>query len=618
MNKFSKSLFNFKYFSNKNIKLNNISKKENNNKKEYNNNNMNFFWTTLFFSTTIYSSYYLYKTSANTRSFEKISIHDLKKKNNLELIKVIDEEVILAKVENENKYYQVKIPNWDYADKNLQADVPVYFEKSIRWENLFTSLLSLGFIGAILFSMRRNMGNLRSIMDIDKSTKVMTHIETRFKDIIGQKNAKKSVEEFVDILKNREKYNKMGVNVPKGALLSGPPGTGKTLMAKAIAGECGLPFVNMVGSDFNAMFVGVGSSKIRNLYEIAKEAANEHGGCIIFIDEIDAIGQKRNSVNTFGGNSERENTLNQLLTEMDGFDTHKNVITFAATNRPELLDPALLRPGRFDRKILIDLPTLKDRKSLFEFYLNKLTLNKEIIDNISELSSKLTPGFSGADIANVVNESGIISVRNKKETVEEVHVKDAIDYVMMGSEKDIKLSENEKNIVAYHEAGHAFLSSYFKNVENPVKVSIIPREKGMLGFSQSEVSDEFLYTKTKMEELVMVLMGGRICEEIFCSNITNGASNDIEKASQIAESYVKKFGFSEYNKFLNYNNENPYKNEISNYLCDIGDKSVIDFLNYKYDEAKKIISSNKDKIEEIKKLLIENETIYYDDFKNLI
>ena len=248
----------------------------------------------------------------------------------------------------------------------------------------------------------------------------------------------------------------------------------------------------MVGSDFNAMFVGVGSSKVNSLYNTAKEAAKIHGGCIVFIDEIDAIGQKRSSVNTFGGNSERENTLNQLLTEMDGFDSHENVITFAATNRPELLDPALLRAGRFDRKISVDLPTIKDREDLFSYYFNKLTLDKSIINGMSILSSKLTPGFSGADIANIVNESGIIAVRKQKQIVQEEDIKDAIDYVMMGNEKDNILTDKEKNIVAYHEAGHAYLSCVLENVENPVKVSIIPREKGMLGFSQSEVSVENL------------------------------------------------------------------------------------------------------------------------------
>ena len=371
-------------------------------------------------------------------------------------------------------------------------------------------------------------------------------------------------------------------------------------------------------NDFNAMFVGVGSSKIRSLYDSAKTAASEHGGCIVFIDEIDAIGQKRNSASTFGGNSERENTLNQLLTEMDGFDSNENVITFAATNRPELLDPALLRPGRFDRKISMELPTIKDRVDLFNFYLSKLSLKDNIISKISTLSSKLTPGFSGADIANVVNESGIIAVRKKKKSVGENDIKEAIDYVIMGSEKDSILSDKEKLIVAYHESGHALLSYILPTVENPVKVSIIPREKGMLGFSQSEVSDENLYSKKKMEELIMVLMGGRICEDFFCNDITNGASNDIEKATEIAKNYVKKFGFSSSNKFMNYNDDNPYKNETSNFLCDDADREVRDLLNLKYEDTQFLINENKNKIEKIKDILLENETIYYKDIEKVI
>lgn len=562
-------------------------------------------------------TYSLLQRLNNKVHIENISIQELKKKNDYNRIDIIDDNVVLAK-KNDTEYYRVNIPEWKYFEKNVDTDVPIYFEKGIHWEKYIGPLISLGIFGIILMSFKRNMSGFKGIMDIDKSIEIMNHVKTKFKDVVGQKNAKRCTEEFVDILKNREKYTKLGVNVPKGALLSGPPGTGKTLIAKAIAGESNLPFINMVGSDFNAMFVGVGSSKVSSLYNAAKQAAEEHGGCIVFIDEIDAIGQKRSSVNTFGGNSERENTLNQLLTEMDGFDSHENVVTFAATNRPELLDPALLRAGRFDRKITVDLPTIKDRVQLFDYYLNKLTLDKSIITTISELSSKLTPGFSGADIANVVNESGIIAVRKEKTTVEEEDIKDAIDYVMMGSEKDNILTDSEKNIVAYHEAGHAFLSCILKSVENPVKVSIIPREKGMLGFSQSEVSVENLYSKSKMEELICVLMGGRICEEIFCNDVTNGASNDIEKATQIAKDYVKKYGFSSSNRFMNFNDENPYKREISNYLIDNADKETRELLNEKYEETKKILNNNMEKIETIKTKLLEKETIYYDDLKNII
>jgi len=501
----------------------------------------------LILGTTLFSSILLYKNLNNQKKkITKISIKELREleNRNFEKVDIFDDKIVLIKKSHTDEYYQLNVPNGEYFEKHIQTDAPIYFNNTINWSSIIGPVISLGIFGTVIYMMTRNVGGLKNIMEVNKPLDMINKVEVKFKDVIGQKNARRSVQEFVDIIKNKEKYQELGVTVPKGALLSGPPGTGKTLIAKAIAGESELPFVNMTGSDFNAMFVGVGSAKIKNLYNMAKKAAEEHGGCIVFIDEIDAIGQKRSSANTFGGNSERENTLNQLLTEMDGFDSNRNVITFAATNRPELLDPALLRPGRFDRKITVDLPTLNDRKELFNYYLDKLKIDKSIIPPISQMSSRLTPGFSGADIANVVNEAGIISVRKKNSMIKEQDIKDAIDYVILGDEKEDILLEKEKNIVAYHEAGHAYLSYILPLVENPLKVSIIPREKGMLGFSQSEMSDENLTSKKKMEQYLNVLMAGRAAEEIFFEDITNGASNDIEKATQIAKQYVKIYGFS--------------------------------------------------------------------------
>ncbi len=567
---------------------------------------------------TIFSVFLLLNNSNNKIKLENISLNELKEKDDIEKINIIDNNVVIIKRSFDNGYYRITIPNSEYFDKHFQTDKPIYFDQSVNWLSIIPPLISLGILGTIIFMMSRNMNGFKGIIDLNKSAEVIENINIKFKDVIGQKNARRSVEEFVDIIKNKDKYLSLGVTVPKGALLSGPPGTGKTLIAKAIAGESNLPFINMTGSDFNAMFVGVGSAKIKSLYNSAKEAAEKNGGCIVFIDEIDAIGQKRSSANTFGGNSERENTLNQLLTEMDGFDSNKNVITFAATNRPELLDPALLRPGRFDRKILVDLPTRKDRSDLFNYYLQKLNLDKSLISNISELSSNLTPGFSGADIANVVNEAGIIAVRNKKNIVEEIDIKNAIDYVMMGNEKDDKLLEKEEHIVSFHEAGHAYLSYILPDVENPVKVSIIPREKGMLGFSQSEVSIENLISKNKIEQYINVLMAGRICEDIFCNDITNGASNDMEKATELANKYIKLYGFSDNNKFMSQTDNNLYKNDNSNFIRDESDKEVINFLNFKYEETYIMIYSNKENIKSIKDLLFNKKTIYFDDLKSSI
>jgi ATP-dependent metalloprotease FtsH len=567
---------------------------------------------------TIFSVFLLFNNSNNKIKLENISLNELKEKDDIEKINIIDNNVVIIKRSFDNGYYRISIPNSEYFDKHFQTDKPIYFDQSVNWLSIIPPLISLGILGTIIFMMSRNVNGFKGIIDLNKSAEVIENINIKFKDVIGQKNARRSVEEFVDIIKNKDKYLSLGVTVPKGALLSGPPGTGKTLIAKAIAGESNLPFINMTGSDFNAMFVGVGSAKIKSLYNSAKEAAEKNGGCIVFIDEIDAIGQKRSSANTFGGNSERENTLNQLLTEMDGFDSNKNVITFAATNRPELLDPALLRPGRFDRKILVDLPTRKDRRDLFNYYLQKLNLDKNLISNISELSSNLTPGFSGADIANVVNEAGIIAVRNKKNIVEEIDIKNAIDYVMMGNEKDDKLLEKEEHIVSFHEAGHAYLSYILPDVENPVKVSIIPREKGMLGFSQSEVSIENLISKNKIEQYINVLMAGRICEDVFCNDITNGASNDMEKATELANKYIKLYGFSDNNKFMSQTDNNLYKNDTSNFIRDESDKEVINFLNFKYEETYIMIYSNKENIKSIKDLLFNKKTIYFDDLKSSI
>ena len=458
-----------------------------------------------------------------------MSIQEFKTKDDYSDIHIINKNTLLAKKVDDNHYYKVNIPNEAYFEKHIQTDKPVYFEDQTSLFDYVGTALTIGLLVAISISAFRNVNGFKQIMEVNKNFDIQ-HVETTFKDIIGQNNAKRAISELVDILKHKEKYRALGVSVPRGALLSGPPEL-ENIIGKAVAGECNLPFVNMCGSDFHAMFVGVGSAKVRSLYESARQAADKHGGCIIFIDEVDAIGQKRNVSNTItGGHNERENTLNQLLTEMDGFDANVNVLTIAATNRPEMLDNALLRPGRFDRKITVSLPTIRERKELFEFYYNKLNMDKEIIIKLSDISSKLTPGFSGADVANVANESGIISVRRKKTVVEETEVKDAIDYVMMGDQKEELLESREKEIVAYHEAGHAFLSYTLEHVENPIKVSIIPREKGMLGFSQSEVTPEYLTTKQKMEEQIMVCMGGRAAEQVFCSDVTNGASNDIEKA----------------------------------------------------------------------------------------
>jgi cell division protease FtsH len=448
----------------------------------------------------------------------------------------------------------------------------------------------------------------------------MDNIKIKFSDIIGQNNAVNLIKEYLDIVKNFQKYKDIGAKIPKGALLHGPPGTGKTLLAKALAGESNLPFVSLSGSDLNAMFVGLGALKVKNLFEEARKKAEINKGCIVFIDEIDAIGQKRGT-NGMNVNTERENTLNQLLTEMDGFEESKNIIILGATNRYEMLDPALLRPGRFDRKILVDLPNLSERRDLFKFYFNKLKtdIKDEELSNIIETSCKLTPGFSGADISNICNESAIISIRENNNTISENNIKKAIDYVMLGSEKENILSDKEKEIVAYHEAGHALISHILENTPNPIKVSITPREKGMLGFSQSEYPEQVLISKQNIEDQICVLMAGRICENIFINDITNGASNDIEKASELINKYLKLFCMSEENKFYKIKEkENSFNNEIGFKIKDDTDSKSIEILNQLYKKTENLILNNIDKIEKIKESLIEKETIYKNEIDEII
>ncbi len=563
-----------------------------------------------------YSIYYFLQK--NTRKYENITINEIN--DDIEYIRIVNDKFLIAKKKYSDVLYRMNIPNYRYLEKkNIDDNIPVHFENTEQNDRLLGSFISLSITGLFIYLIFRRSNNLPNFLNIIKPPEVNYSSKTKFKDIVGQKNAKNSIMEYVDILKNRNKYTKLGVKVPKGALLSGPPGTGKTLLAKAVAGEAGLPFLTLCASEFNAMFVGMGGMKVKALYSEARKLAEISGGCIIFIDEIDAIGQKRSSINNgLSGNSERETTLNQLLTEMDGFENSENIITFAATNRSEILDDAIIRSGRLDRKIILSLPNLLDRKKIFSHYLSELNINSNLIEDISSLACALTPGLSPADIANIVNESGIIAVRKNKEEIEMNDVKEAIDYVLMGNISDTNINFNEKETIAYHEAGHAFMSYVLSSVPNPLKVTIIPREKGMLGYSQSEYIEQNLITKKQMEENLMVCMGGKVSEEIFCNTVSNGSYNDIEKATEISKKYIECFGFDASNKFMNVSNVNLYKNDLSEYIKNNNDRKIINLLNTKYDETYDIINNNKNKIIKIKDLLLRNETIYFDEIKNLV
>jgi AFG3 family protein len=389
---------------------------------------------------------------------------------------------------------------------------------------------------------------------------VETKINIKFKHVAGHAQAKKEIIEFVDFLKKPEKYHKLGAKIPRGALLVGPPGTGKTLLAKAVAGEAAVPFFAISGSDFVEMYVGVGASRVRDLFKKAKEKAPS----IIFIDEIDAVGKKRGGGKFTGGNDERENTLNQLLVEMDGFGTESSVIILAATNRADTLDPALMRPGRFDRQVEISLPDRKDREDILKIYLKKVKIDlSKSVDEYALRLSTLTPGFSGADISNLVNEAAIISARENKEFVTSESFEKAADRIIAGLETRRLLSEQERKTVAYHEAGHA-VAGWFLEHSNPlVKLTIVPRSKGSLGFAQFVPDDLQLRSKEHLLDLICGLLGGRVAEEIFFNRITTGASNDLQQATRIANSMVTIYGMSSLGLMAYNMNEEGYDKPYS-------------------------------------------------------
>ena len=447
--------------------------------------------------------------------------------------------------------------------------------------------------------------------EINQIHNINYKVSTKLDDVAGLESNKRDILEVIDFFKNKDKYLQIGSKMPKGILFYGPSGTGKTLLAKAIAGECGISFIYMSGSEFNQLYIGVGSSRVRNLFENAKK----NSPCIIFIDEIDALGRKRSS-NGVSNDSEKENTLNQFLVELDGFKENTNIITIGATNRIDMLDEALLRPGRFDRKVRFDLPEIKDREKIFNLYLKKM----KIRGNLREMKiyfSKMTIGLTSADISNICNEAGILAVRNKEEYIDRKNIEEAIDIIMLGKEKkDFILKEKEREIVAYHEAGHTIISYILENASNPIRVSIIPRGKAALGFSQSEIPDNKLMTQNQILDQICVLLGGRVAEEIFFpDSITTGASDDIEKLTNFAYNYVTTFGMDENlpNFYLN-KNYNNYSEKIKE-LVDI---SVQEIINKSYLKVKNIITTHKKIIEVLARELLEKETLEGRELQDLI
>ena len=486
-------------------------------------------------------------------------------------------------------------------------------------EVLVTVILPLGLTALLLFYIMKKMTKGSGMMGIGKSNaKMYMEKETgvTFQDVAGEDEAKESLQEVVDFLHNPGKYSGIGAKLPKGALLVGPPGTGKTLLAKAVAGEAKVPFFSLSGSAFVEMYVGVGASRVRDLFKQAQQMAP----CIVFIDEIDAIGKTRDTA--MGGNDEREQTLNQLLAEMDGFDTNKGLLILAATNRPEILDPALLRPGRFDRRIIVDKPDLKGRIDILKVHAKDVRMD----DSVDlEAIALATSGAVGSDLANMINEAAINAVKHGRQVVSQKDLFEAVEVVLVGKEKkDRIMSKEERRIVSYHEVGHALVTALQKNTEPVQKITIVPRTMGALGYvMQTPEEEKFLNTKKELEAMIVVALGGRAAEELVFDTVTTGAANDIEQATKIARAMITQYGMSERFGLMGLESiQNRYLDGRAVLNCGDAtageiDEEVMKMLKSAYAEAKKLLGENREALDKIAAFLIEKETITGKEFMKI-
>lgn len=534
--------------------------------------------------------------------------------------------------ENKGPHYKLdNIGNDEIFQNKLEAaktegKLKEYDLKSkSNWGDIFISFLPLIIIiGVWIFIMRRMSGGAGGgggqLFNIGKSKAKLfdekVDIKTTFKDVAGLEGAKEEIQEIVEFLKNPEKYTNLGGKIPKGALLVGPPGTGKTLLAKAVAGEAKVPFFSLSGSDFVEMFVGVGASRVRDLFKQAKEKSP----AIIFIDEIDAVGRARGKNNMSGSNDERENTLNQLLTEMDGFGTNTNVIVLAATNRADVLDKALMRAGRFDRQIYVDLPDIRERKEIFEVHLKPL---KKVADELdTEFLAKQTPGFSGADIANVCNEAALIAARNNKTAVDRQDFLDAVDRIVGGLEKKNKIiSKDEKRAIAVHEAGHATVSWMLEHAAPLVKVTIVPRGQS-LGAAWYLPEERSIVRPDQMLDEMCATMGGRAAEKVVFNTISTGALSDLEKVNKTARAMITIYGLNDKMGNITYydssgQNEYNFSKPYSEQTAQVIDKEIKDLIENQYNRAIEILTHHKDKLLELAEILIEKEVIFKDDLEKI-
>lgn len=536
-----------------------------------------------------------------------------------------------GKDNKEQVYKTGRISDLQEVDRLHKADVVFSEEIPTRMNPLVSLLLTwvfpfvlMWFLGSWLMrKMMKNMGGGAGAgaMTFGKSNaKIYVNSSTgiKFSDVAGEDEAKELLSEIVDYLHNPEKYKEIGASMPKGALLVGPPGTGKTLLAKAVAGEASVPFFSISGSEFVEMFVGMGAAKVRDLFK----QANEKAPCIVFIDEIDTIGKKRDG-SAMGGNDEREQTLNQLLTEMDGFDGSKGVVILAATNRPDSLDAALLRPGRFDRRIPVELPDLKGREEILKVHARKIKIADNV--NFHEIA-KAASGASGAELANIVNEAALRAVRDRRKFATQADMEESIEVVIAGYQKKSRvLSEKEKLIVSYHEVGHALVAALQTNSAPVHKITIIPRTSGALGYTmQVDEGEHFLMSKEELENKIATFTGGRAAEELIFHSVTTGASNDIEQATKIARGMISRFGMSEeFDMVAMESMSNQYLGGDSSLACSFEtqtliDKKVVELVKKQHDKAHKILEDNIAKLHELAKYLYENETITGEEFMRIL
>ena len=544
-------------------------------------------------------------------------------------IKEQSNTIVFTDKEEKTIYQTAMVDDPDLTDRLYQAGVSFYGEEIKQTSPIISFLMTwilplliFGVIGELLARqlMKKAGGKNAMSFGMGKSSAkiyVKSSDGIKFSDVAGEDEAKENLTEIVDYLHNPDKYKKIGASMPKGLLLVGPPGTGKTMLAKAVAGEANVPFFSMSGSEFVEMFVGMGASKVRDLFQQAKEKAP----CIVFIDEIDAIGKKRDG--QIGGNDEREQTLNQLLTEMDGFEGNTGVIILAATNRPETLDPALLRPGRFDRRVPVELPDLKGREEIIRVHAKKIRVGDNV--DYSKIA-RMASGASGAELANIVNEAALRAVRDNREYATQEDLEESIEVVIAGyQKKNAILTDKEKRIVAYHEVGHALVAAKQTNSAPVQKITIVPRTSGALGYTmQVEEGNHYLMTKDELENKIATLTGGRAAEEIVFSCVTTVASNDIEQATKLARSMITRYGMSkDFDMVAMEAQTNQYLGGDTSLTCSAEtqtmiDQKVVELVRKQHEKAAQILLENREKLDEISQYLYQKETITGEEFMQIL